>query len=588
MNITELPQPIAFYCAITGGDALHFGYWPTSDSNYSLLEAQNALTQLLIDRLPPAPARILEISCGLGGTAHQLHQLGYEVIAISNERALIQQASHCYQGPTYVPCSFLDDDPILSIAASFDVIILQETIQAFPNLNILFSRAKRLLRPNGRIIMCDQVSYASSTRDCLAVHLADDIETAFSHQGFFVRHHQRLSEQVAQTCSLFADGFRIRRERLLNQFGEHFSRDLNRYCEAWQNQARWYQRRQLGYELWELQRSDYDVRGYISGDEQAILEGFQTAFGVSRSARHWQWKFLHNPFGGPYVSSVWADSQLAAHYTAYPVPAWLNGHSSLTMQVGDTFTLPACRGVGRGNTSLLGRAVRFFHRHYCEGRIPFFYGFITGNHRRLGQLFFNYKPLNPVQEYRLAGQTLQQLQRVPRWANWLKAYRIACVHEVGGWADTVFYNARSHYGYLIERNSNYLRWRYQQHPDISYQFFVVQHWQRPVGWLVARVDGDALILVDALFSRQDVATVRAGLVAALRFYRHCGQSINEVRGWFSSAPVWWPPLLHGLGFTAQPQAQGIDFCVTLFDEQHVNADLLAQHFYYTAGDSDLF
>lgn len=46
----------------------------------------------------------------------------------------------------------------------------------------------------------------------------------------------------------------------------------------------------------------WEIQPYQPGDESAILDMFNTEFGVSRAMEHWKWKFGSNPYGGPFIS----------------------------------------------------------------------------------------------------------------------------------------------------------------------------------------------------------------------------------------------------------------------------------------------
>jgi 2-polyprenyl-3-methyl-5-hydroxy-6-metoxy-1,4-benzoquinol methylase len=587
MKITDLPQPFGFYRVLTGSDYLHFGYWQKK-TDISLPEAQEALSELLLKRFPKPPKRILDVGCGLGAMAGHLAEAGYQVVAIAPAKQLIDYAQHHHPGVEYIACGFLDDHTKLSPPESYDIILFQESLQYFPKLTPIFDKIKQLLAPSqGRLIFCDEVSYTSETHQDSAVHEAKDIEQHFSELGFFVRYHKRIGSQVTPTTEKILQGFYEKRTELIELFGEKSEEEILHFTRGWEKQKIGYTTKQFGYEVWELQSSQFQVRSYQADDETAILQAFQIAFGVSRSLAHWQWKFKNSPFGETHISIVWDDTALAAHYTAYPVPLWLGNHHTITYQVGDTFTLPAYRGIGRGQTSLLARAVRHFHRLYCEGQIPFFYGFNTDKIQRFGKMFLRYYPVAPVYEWVLKDKALQIIIKKSVWGSWLWGYTVTCEKQVEQWADNLFEKAKPHYGWLVARNQQYLQWRYQAHPDYSYYFFVVRHWGKVVGWWLGRVEGETLLVGDALFCQQTIQAPRAGLIAGLAFLKNKGIKIKEIRGWFSKKPPWWNNVLEELGFNAQRHWQNLDFCVTSFADEF-KPEQIGENFYFTQGDSDLF
>lgn len=586
MKSTDLPQPLGFYHVLTDGDALHFGYWPEGEADLTLGEAQDAHSELIWQRLPPAPARVLDVGCGLGAMAGRLAAAGYEVVAIAPSQALIAYAREHFPGPTYIACGFLDEHTNLAPPERYDAILFQESLQYFPDLAPVFSRVKALLEPeHGRVVMCDEVSYDPVTHEGSAVHEARDIEGRAAEAGFYVKHNRRMGPGVAPTCDKILGGFEHKRTELIARFGNESRALMDENIAAWKRLREWYRDGIFGYELWELRPSRFAVRGYRPGDERQILDLFPEVFGVHRDLAHWRWEYAANPFGGPFVSMAWDGEALAAHYAAYPVPVWLGEHRTMTYQVGDTLTHPAYRGIGRGNTSLLGRVIRHFHRSYCEGVVPFFYGFNTDRIQRLGRQFFGYHPVAPVQEWWLPQELPRALRSTTGYR--LRGYGVTVTATVGDWADTVFEQARDAYGWLIVRDREYLRWRYERRPDRDYHFFVVYRRGRPLGWWLGYVEEHTLWLGDALFRRDAGDAPAAGLAIALKWLERQGRTIQHVGGWFAQTPTWWVDTLSSLGFRPRRQEQELDLCVTPFRDD-IDPEVIARNMYFTYGDSDLF
>lgn len=588
VKLFDLPQPVAFYRFLTGGDDLHFGFWPQKQTDLSLLEAQKAHSQLILARIPEPPVRILDVGCGLGATSGLLTDAGHQVVAIAPSDSLIDYAQTHHPGPEYICCGFLDDHPRISPPEQYNVILFQESLQYLPELHPVFAKSKALLCPDGgHLIMCDEVSYDPGTRSHSPIHLAREIEKAFHENGFFVRWHERIGPQVTPTCQAIIRLFHEKRAGLLDAFGQDSERLITHFIKEMERLSGLYSTGKVGYEVWDIRPGKFQVRSYQRGDETEILKAFQAAFGTHRSPEHWQWKFLHNPFGGPYISSAWDGDKIVAHYAAYPVPVYLRTHNTIVYQVGDTLTLPLYRGIGRGKNSLLGRVVRHFHRLYCENKIPFFYGFLTGTHQKFGQLFLRYSPITPVHEFVLDGNGLKLLKKASFWPCRLRGYSVMITESVDGWADDIFDCAKHDYGWLVARNRKYLKWRYEQNPDHGYMFYVVRKWGKPTGWWATRIEGQTLLIVDALFPRKDPVAPRAGLLSGLQGLEHEGVRVEKIIGWFSQTPQWWNEILAGLGLRPQRQEQNLDFCVTTF-EKGLDSKEIGDKFYFTSGDSDLF
>jgi len=580
-------QPFGYYLFLTGSDHMHYGYWPPRSEDISLADAQERHTALLHDRIKGSHLRILDVGCGLGASTRQLHLQGHEVIGIAPSSELISYARERNPGPDYIDCGFLTDHPQITQADSFDLVLFQESLQYLPDLDAVFSRVKQILKPEGRVIICDEVSRDSRTRSASAVHSAIDIETAFSKTGFFVRWHSDISTGVAQTTTLLTKLFRDRRAELIEHFGEQTDTELSLYIEGWERTEKWYYDGSFGYEVWELQPSSYTVRRYEGGDEEEILHTFESAFHVSRSVEHWSWKFKQNPFGGPLTVIVRdRDARLAAHFSAYPVPFFNGEGVQMTQQVGDTFTVPAYRGEGRGATSLLARAVRLFRRSFCENTIEFYYGFNTGKIQRFGGRFLDYIPAGPVYEQRAdTGRLQRQLGLNMKYR--LLGYRVRVSETAGIWADEVLEKAKQHYSWLINRTSEYLNWRYTQCPDKHFTFLVIYRWNSPVGWLLVHFDDQEMVVGDALFAESDLNGIAFAFASLLRHAGNTGMLRPEVSGWFSENPAWWGEALGRIGFSRVRQEQDLDLCLTLFSD-NLSSQEIGKNFYYTKGDSDLF
>ena len=587
--ICGFPQPLGFYHALTGGDALHFGYWPEGQADsISLAQAQEAHSQMIVGLLPAPPAQILDVGCGLGVLADFLTDAGYQVVAIAPSDPLISYAQSHHPGAEYISCGFFEDDAMLNPPKNYDVILFQESMQYLPDLDSVFDKAKKLLcTEGGRLIMCDEVSYDPKTREYSSVHEAKEIERTFAKHGFFVRSHKRIGKEVAPTCMNILTLFQTKRDKLLHIFGSDAKGEIDKCIKAWKRLQQDYHEKRMGYEVWVLQPSPIVVRSYCPGDENEILTAFRAVFNTPRSKKHWQWKFDQNPFGGPYLSTGWDNATLVSHYAAYPVPIWFGDQEKLTYQVGDTFTLPSYRGIGRGKSSLLARAARHFHRQFCENKVPFFYGFNTGKIQQFGRLFLHYYPIAAVYEWVLSGDPLSRLAQHPSLKPRMLDYEVERVDEVQDWADTVFDAARDDYGILVARTGKYLQWRYINHPDYDYHFFVVRRRGRPIGWWLARVEDNTLLLGDALFCKKAKEAPLVGLNACLRSFDQEGLAIQQVRGWFSETPDWWVKKMNELGFYQQRHPHTLDLCITPFIED-INPEEMGKDFYFTHGDSDLF
>jgi len=582
--IKTLPQPFGFYRVLSGTNYLHFGFWKDEQPHLTLEEAQTIASQKIFEHLPPPPARILDIGCGLGTTAEDLIIKGYEVVAIAPLEELITFAQHYYGKATYICCGFLDEHPLLTPPQQYDVILSQESLQYLPDLNAVFQKVKTLLSPNGRLILCDEVSYISETKQLSAVHEAKEIEKAFSAQGFYVSNHQYWGKNVTPTCRYAVDGFQQNRAVLVELFGEQSNQVVDHFLQGWTQQLEWYSNEQFGYEFWVLSSSEFEIRLYKPNDEKTILESFNDVFKTQRTMDHWKWKYLSNPYGQTWISTVWHQDKVVAQYAGYPLLFYFKEKQNLICHAGDVFSVPKYRNVGHGETALMSRLFRFYERFYFEKQISLAFGFNVDSAQRLGVLCWKYIVLVPIYQRILDEFQVSQYRKIRTWFSRLKGYKVEKTTQASEWANDLFEKVKDDYGWLLIREQQYLKWRYEQHPDFKHDFFIVYFWGKPVGWIVGRLDNHRWLLGDALFDPK-YAKIAVQLILNKLLTEY--PQIQQIDSWCSEVPLWWNQILDELGFIKQRQFQNLDM-VTKFYLSKTSPEELAQKFYFTWGDSDLY
>ena len=256
----QLPQPLGFFHVITGGDALHYGYWAADEQHpkpENLYQAQLAHSRLIfdtfVDKLQQPTPKVLDVGCGLGLSAGELAERGCQVDAIAPSAPLIEYARHFHPGPNYIDMGFLDSQTLPG--TPYDIILFQESLQYFTDLDAVFAKANQLLKDDGRLVMCDEVSYQAQTKKRSAVHLATDIEAIIHTHHWQITQHQKIGEQVTPTCDAVIQGFVEKKTQMLQLFGAHYESQIDFTRNEWHNLKDWYQRGVFGYEVWVLQKA---------------------------------------------------------------------------------------------------------------------------------------------------------------------------------------------------------------------------------------------------------------------------------------------------------------------------------------------
>ncbi|HUR82073.1 MAG TPA: class I SAM-dependent methyltransferase [Thermoanaerobaculia bacterium] len=184
---------------------LHYGLFERPDE--PLLVAQERSTALLLSRLPPPPARLLEVGTGLGTTLAKLVARGYDVTGITPDASQIEivRARHPHAN---VQCLRFEDFPP---AERFEAVFFQESSQ-YIDSQALFAKAREL---TSHVIVLDELAM----RDEGALHRYDAFLDAARANGFTIAEDLDVSEKAPPTMDYFMSRIPRYRDRLIEDLG---------------------------------------------------------------------------------------------------------------------------------------------------------------------------------------------------------------------------------------------------------------------------------------------------------------------------------------------------------------------------------
>src|ERR1700687_4224850 len=147
---------LSFLYRLFWGEHLHHGYW---ENNESVARAQIQLMERLAERAGVSRgARVLDIGCGLGGSALWLaDQFDCDVtgITISPVQARMAAAkSRARSLSRRVQFQVRDANQWQPAAASVDLIWIMESSEHFHDKAQFFERCARALKPGGVLAVC--------------------------------------------------------------------------------------------------------------------------------------------------------------------------------------------------------------------------------------------------------------------------------------------------------------------------------------------------------------------------------------------------------------------------------------------------
>jgi SAM-dependent methyltransferase len=177
---------------------LHYGLFERADE--SIDPAQERSTALLLSRLPPPPARLLDVGAGLGTTLARLRELGYHAEGITPDEKQAAMAR--------VPVTVTSFEEYGGGAC--DAIVFQESSQ-YIDSDALFAKA-RALAP--RVLVLDEFATEPGI-----MHTFDDFLRAAAANGFRVVEDLDLSAKAAPTIDYFRARLPRYRQRLIADLG---------------------------------------------------------------------------------------------------------------------------------------------------------------------------------------------------------------------------------------------------------------------------------------------------------------------------------------------------------------------------------
>lgn len=213
------PFPLNVYAHIVargGGplDYLHYGLFAPGCSG--IAEAQAHSTRLALQQLPQPPVRILEVGTGLGTTLARLRELGYDASGVNPDPHQVAYAAQRHGlGPHIACCKWETFD---AGGQLWDAILFQESSQYIAPADI-FSRAARLLRPGGTLVILDEVGLRPPPPGETGLNLLATLLEAAAASGFTLQKRQDLSQLAAPTVDHLLRMTAALRDELRSELG---------------------------------------------------------------------------------------------------------------------------------------------------------------------------------------------------------------------------------------------------------------------------------------------------------------------------------------------------------------------------------
>ncbi len=218
---------------------LHYGLF--EQPGESIAEAQERSTELLLSRLPPPPARVLDVGVGIGTTLARLTRLGYDATGITPDpqQVAMVRARHG-DGVNVVQVAFEKVFP-----RPFDGLVFQESSQ-YIDATALFGKAREM---TNEVIVLDEFSTGAAG----TLHRLDEFVQAAASFRFTKAEDIDLSERAAPTIDYFLERLPRYRAALLEDLGLE-EKQLDELIESGNRYRDHYRRGTYVYRLLRFER----------------------------------------------------------------------------------------------------------------------------------------------------------------------------------------------------------------------------------------------------------------------------------------------------------------------------------------------
>lgn len=188
------------------GEDLHYGYF--RDGKQSLTRATDALTDEMLKLADPHDGhKVLDIGCGTGKAGCRIAQeFNCQVLGVSPSTACINKASalaatlELSDSAKFLPG---DGTQLQFQDASFDLVWVMESSHLMDDKQALLRECARVLKPGGRVVLCDVMLQAKLTLPQVIAHRDEFLilKDAFGRAkmetlGFYRDHMQANQLQV--------------------------------------------------------------------------------------------------------------------------------------------------------------------------------------------------------------------------------------------------------------------------------------------------------------------------------------------------------------------------------------------------------
>ncbi|MGD7043316.1 GNAT family N-acetyltransferase [Jeotgalibacillus proteolyticus] len=241
------------------------------------------------------------------------------------------------------------------------------------------------------------------------------------------------------------------------------------------------------------------LRLYQENDEQKINELFLTVFNKKRSIEEWQWKFSNSLKHDPIIAIYEENGSILGHAAVLVFEGKTGSNDALFGERIDVMVHPDYRGKG-----IYQQLITFLIDQCKEKEIHFVYGYPAPKAKELFIRYMNGKEITYVPRLlsilspgKLLLSRVKPLRKVHFLFSWLdrafkmrskvsREIKVEEINVIDERFDLLWNRISSDYSMLIKRSSEYLSWRYKEHPNRDYRLYMVFRGDEAIGYIAIR------------------------------------------------------------------------------------------------------
>lgn len=320
----------------------------------------------------------------------------------------------------------------------------------------------------------------------------------------------------------------------------------------------------------------YSLHVYSASDAKNVISLWENVFGQKMTKTWWHWKYHESPNAPAGIVAYNQKEEALAFYGGLPMDAIHGTEKVRITQIVDNMAHPQYRKFIKGRKSLfVESAEAFYDKYEHEGTTIFHYGFPGVKNFKLHRLLLNLEPLpNPL--------IFLELNPKRKKSNiWYSFFRITQHTKSPADADKFWAKVEGSFPLAVIRDSRFLRWRFDAHPNNTYRWFCLRDLRNSLlAWAVVRVIEQTAVIVD-ICSVNNTKHIQSLLFFVQGVLEE--EKITPIKIWITKTHFITEALLMS-GFVEKPEPLGIRGIYR--NNKHLgNADL--NNFYLTMADADL-